>query len=164
YADSKGSQNRWGYQTVVAVPLVRRGAPIGALSAFRSEPRPFTERQVKLLETFADQAVIAIENARLFRELEARTQDLTRSVERLTALFEVGQAAGGTLDLQRVLDAVVARASDLAGADGGAVYEYDPAAGAFALRASHRMPEAMVAAVGADRVRLGETVVGRAAA
>src|SRR5262249_45970553 len=93
-----------------------------------------------------------------------RTHERTRSVGRLTAVFEVGQAVGGTLDLQRVLDTVVARASELAGADGGAVYAYDPAAGAFDLRATHRMDADFVAAVRQARARLGETVVGRAGA
>jgi GAF domain-containing protein len=65
----------------------------------RTEIRPFTDNQIALLQTFADQAVIAIENVRLFKELEARTQDLTRSVGELRALGEIGQAICSTLDL-----------------------------------------------------------------
>ena len=75
------------------------------LTARRTEVRPFTPAQIKLLETFADQAVIAIENVRLFKELEARTNELTRSVGELKALGEVGQAVSSTLDLETVLSA-----------------------------------------------------------
>ena len=69
----------------------------------RMEVRPFTEKQIKLLETFADQAVIAIENVRLFQELEARTRELAQSVGELRALGEVGQAVSSTLELETVL-------------------------------------------------------------
>src|SRR6476659_5515274 len=69
-----------GYRTFLLAPLRQHGKFIGALVARRSEVRPFTPAQIKLLETFADQAVIAIENVRLFQELKARTQELARSV------------------------------------------------------------------------------------
>jgi two-component system NtrC family sensor kinase len=84
---------QFGYRTSLAVPLLRESAEIGAISIRRTEVRPFTDKQVALLETFADQAVIAIENVRLFKELEARTDELTWSVEKLTALGEVGSCA-----------------------------------------------------------------------
>ena len=81
--------------------------PIGVLALQRFEVRPFTEQQIALLETFADQAVIAIENARLFEELQERTAQLTRSVEELRALGEVSQAVSSSLDLQEVLTTIV---------------------------------------------------------
>src|SRR5262249_22308970 len=153
-----------GVRAIVHLPMLRDGVPGGALVVRSFRPGRFSPDHIRPLASFSAQAVIAIENARLFGELQQRTTELTRSVERLSALFEVGQAVGGTLDLQRVLDTVVARASDLAGADGGAIYEYDPAAGVFGLRAAYRMPEEMVAAVRERPARLGETVVGRAGA
>ena len=110
----------------------------------RTEVRPFTEKQIKLLETFADQAVIAIENVRLFQELEARTRELARSVGELKALGEVGQAVSSTLDLQTVLSAIVGHAVQLSGTNGGVIYEYDEAAQEFHLRASYRMEEEIV--------------------
>jgi two-component system NtrC family sensor kinase len=88
-----------GYRTMLAVPMVRDGVPIGTISVARRERRPFSDAQIQLLNTFADQAVIAIENVRLFKELEARTQELTRSVEELTALSDVGRAVSSTLEL-----------------------------------------------------------------
>ena len=87
------------------------------LSMHRFEVEPFTEQQIALLETFADQAVIAIENARLFEELQERTAQLTRSVEEQRALAEVSQAVSSSLDLQEVLTTIVAHATRLAGAD-----------------------------------------------
>src|SRR5437899_4546501 len=88
-----------GFRSILSVPLMRGGGPIGAITAGRLEAGAFSDKQIALLQTFADQAVIAIENVRLFAELEARTKDLSQSVGELKALGEVGQAVGSTLDL-----------------------------------------------------------------
>src|SRR5207245_11687967 len=85
---------RMSLQALIAVPMVHEGRPIGVVSVSRGTPGPFSARQVALLKTFADQAVIATENVRLFRELESRTQELTRSVGALTALGAVGRVVG----------------------------------------------------------------------
>src|SRR5215468_6351598 len=95
-----------GARTYLSVPLRQHGELAGVLSARHLEVRPFTAAQIKLLETFADQAVIAIENVRLFQELEARTRELAQSVGELRALGEVGQAVSSTLDLQTVLSTI----------------------------------------------------------
>ena len=100
---------------------------IGAIAILRSEAQLFTERQVALLETFADQAVIAIENVRLFHELQERTQELTRSVDELRALGEVGQAVSSSLDIQSVLNSIVSHAVELSQTDAGTIYEFDEA-------------------------------------
>ena len=81
-----------------------KGLPSARFRSAGHEVRPFSEKQIGLLETFADQAVIAIENVRLFQELQERTRELARSVEELKALGEVGQAVSSTLDLQTVLE------------------------------------------------------------
>ena len=139
------------------------GNPIGAITVWRAEVGPIADRQVALLQTFADQAVIAIENVRLFKELEARTADLTRSVGELRALGEVGQAVSSTLDLETVLTTIVGRAAELAGTEGGAIYEYDDAAEQFRLRAEQGLAVGLVAARREVGIRKGEGAIGRLA-
>src|SRR5262249_30642057 len=117
--------------------------------------------QTELLKTFADQGVIAIENARLFKELQARTQELMRSVGELRALGEVGQAVSSTLDLPTVLATIVSRAGGLSGAAGGAIYEYDEAGEEFFLRATDGLPDEYVQ-IGRQG-RRGEGATGRLA-
>jgi signal transduction histidine kinase len=154
---------RIGWRTLLAAPLRQQKEFVGMLIARRMEVRPFTPVQIKLLETFADQAVIAIENVRLFQELEARTQELARSVGELKALGEVGQAVSSTLDLQTVLSTVVGRAVQLSGTDCGIIYEYDESTREFHLRASYQMEEELVKAYQATPLHLGEGATGRAA-
>ena len=129
----------------------------------RQEVRPFTDKQISLLKTFADQAVIAIENVRLFQELEERTRELARSVGELKALGEVGQAVSSTLDLQTVLSTIVGHAVQLSGTSGGVIYEYDETAQEFHLRASYRMEEEVVEALRATPVRPGQGATGQTA-
>jgi signal transduction histidine kinase len=100
-----------------------------------------------LATTFADQAVIAIENVRLFDEVQARTRELAQSVEELQALGEVTQAVNSTLDLQTVLSTIVAKAVQLSGTEGGAIYVFDELEQLFRLRATYGFSEDLVAAV-----------------
>jgi signal transduction histidine kinase len=162
YAFQGGPQ--WGFRSVLGVPLMREGAPIGAITVGRRDPGPLPERQLALLQTFADQAVIAIENVRLFKELEARTTELSQSVGELRALGEVGQAVSSTLDLETVLSTIVSRATQLAGMDGGAVYEYEEAGEEFRLHTTHRLPDELVEALRSTPVPKGEGAIGRLAA
>jgi GAF domain-containing protein len=164
YPESKARQKVSGTRTMLVTPLLREGVPIGTINIRRTEVRPFTEKQIKLLETFADQAVIAIENVRLFKELNERTNELTRSVGELKALGEVGQAVSSTLDLETVLTSIVSHAVQLSGTDGGAIYEYDEQSEEFLLRATDHMEEELINALRANPPRLGDGVVGRAAA
>ena len=150
-----------GWRSMLAVPMLRERAPIGAIVIQRGEAGSFPEAQIALMQTFADQAVIAIENVRLLKELQARTQDLTRSVGELQALGEVGQAVSSTLDLETVLTTIVSRAVELSGTDGGTVYEYDEAAEEFILRATHNLGEEDVELRRGIRLRKGEGVTGR---
>ena len=164
FPDAKPYSMLWGHRTAVATPLLREGVPIGAIFIRRTEVRPFSDKQVELLKTFADQAVIAIENTRVFRELQARTEELARTVRELQALGEVGQAVSSTLDLQTVLTTIVARAVQLSGTDGGAIYEFDETIQEFELRATQGMSEELIEAIRKARIGLGgDTTVGRAA-
>lgn len=114
----------------------------------RLEVRPFSDRQIALLETFADQAVIAIENARLFSELQDR-------VGELQALGEVGQAVSSSLNLEEVLATIVTNAVRLSGSSGGVIHEYDAEAGVFEIRATTDLDADVVEALRAARPRIG---------
>ena len=150
YPDSARMQARTGTHTVVYVPLLRHGTPLGVLSLQRREVRPFTEQQIGLLETFADQAVIAIENARLFEELQERTAQLTRSVGELEALGEVSQAVSSSLDVQEVLTTILTHAVELSKADGGTVYALDDETGRIRPKAAYGLSQALMDAIEQD--------------
>ena len=113
----------------------------------RKTVSPFTDKQIDLVSTFADQAVIAIENVRLFDEVQARTRELAQSVEELRALGEVTQAVNSTLDLETVLSTIVAKAVQFSGTDAGAIYVFDATEQAFRLRAAYGLSEELIAAV-----------------
>ncbi|MGZ3296881.1 MAG: GAF domain-containing protein, partial [Xanthobacteraceae bacterium] len=124
------------YRAVLAVPLMRDGAVEGVLLLGRPEPGPFSQRQIDLVQTFADQAVIAIENARLLREIRARTDDLSESLQQQTATAEVLKVISrSAFDLQTVLDTLVVSAARLCDADEGTIFR--PADTGYRLAASH---------------------------
>jgi GAF domain-containing protein/DNA-binding response OmpR family regulator len=164
YAEGRAYARRYGFRTMLATPMLREGIPIGTILIRRSEVRPFSDKQIALIKTFAAQAVIAVENVRLFKELQARTAELGQSVEQLTALGEVSQAVSSTLDLEMVLTTIVTRAVQLSGTSGGVIYEYDEAAQEFHVRATHRMAQEQFEALRATPVRLGQGALGQAGA
>ena len=146
------------WRSILAVPMLRAGAPIGAIVINRDEAGPFAVRHIELLKTFADQAVIAIENVRLFDEAQARTDELAQSVEELRALGEVSQAVNSTLDLETVLDTIVAKAVQLSGTDAGTIYVFDEASGEFQLRATYGMSEELIASLELHHIGLSEAI------
>jgi GAF domain-containing protein len=152
-----------GNRSWIIVPLLRHDEAVGTIAVTRREPGGFTDDEIALLRTFADQAVIAIENARLLTELQARTQELSRSVGELQALGEVGQAISSTLDLETVLTTIVSRAVQLSGLDGGVVFEYDESTEEFVQRAATDPGGALAEARRTTRIRKGEGVLGRTA-
>jgi signal transduction histidine kinase len=151
-----------GYRTVLAVPMLREGALRGVLTILKTHVEPFTDKQIELVETFADQAVIAIENVRLFDEVKTRTRELSQSVEELRALGEVTQAVNSTVDLETVLTTIVAKATQLSGTDAGTIYVFDETSQEFRLRATYGMDDAIIAAIRDRHIRVGETAIGRA--
>jgi signal transduction histidine kinase len=152
-----------GWRSLLGAPMLRDGQPIGAITINRAEAGPFSPAEIELLQTFADQAVIAVENTRLLGELQARTGELTRSVGELTALGDVSRALSSTLDLDAILQTIVTRANQLAGTDACSVFEYDEATEAFHLRATNNLDDEVVALARRTPVRKGEGVQGRMA-
>jgi len=157
-------QRALGFRTVLGVPLVREGTTIGVFVLNRDEVNPFTDKQIELVTTFADQAVIAIENVRLFDEVQTRTRELSQSVGELRALGEVSQAINSTLDVETVLTTIVVKAVQLSSTEAGAIYTFDESSQEFRLRATHGMDEAMIAAIQDRGIRVCETVIGKAVA
>ena len=121
----------------------------------RREICPFSEKQVAVLQTFADQAVIAINNVRLFEEVQARTRELAHSVKELQALGEVSQAVNSTLDLEKVLETIVTKAVELSGTEAGAIYVYSNRRQEFRLRATYGMAEDIIAAIRREAAHIG---------
>src|SRR5438445_10285021 len=120
------SLTQTGLHTTLAVPMLQDGTQIGAIVATRREVKPFSDTQIALLKTFADQAVIAIENARLFQELEARNRELTEALEQQTATSEILRVISSSpTDVRPVFDTIVQNARGLCGADSAGVLTYD---------------------------------------
>ena len=116
-------QRRGAFRTVLGVPMLREGLPIGVLALTRSEVRPFTDKQIELVQNFAAQAVVAIENARLLNELRQRTDDLTQSLEQQTASAEVLRVISSSPgDVQPVFGTIPENAVRICDAKFGGVY------------------------------------------
>ncbi len=150
-------------RTMLGVPLLRENEPIGVIALARKRVERFSDKQIELVSTFADQAVIAIENVRLFDEVQARTRELAQSVGELRALGEVTQAVNSTVDLETVLTTIVAKATQLSGTEAGAIYAFDDAVREFRLQATYGLDDTIVAELKERHIRIGETAISEAA-
>jgi GAF domain-containing protein/anti-sigma regulatory factor (Ser/Thr protein kinase) len=144
-------------RTALSVPMLRSEELLGVIMIYRHEVSPFTDSQVALIETFADQAAIAIENTRLLEELQARNRDLT-------ALGEVGRVVSSTLDLRAVLKTIVDRAVVLSGTDGGSIFYFREDIGRFVLGETTGLDEETVARFRKLDIATGQTGLGEAIA
>ena len=162
FPDGRELARRMGHRTTLVVPLLREGESIGAVGLRRNEVHPFSDKQIALLQTFADQAVIAIENVRLFDEVQTRTRELSQSVDELRALGEVSQAVNSTVDLETVLNTIVAKATQLSSTEAGAIYVFDQTVQEFQLRATYGMDDAIISEIKDRHIHIGDTVVGEA--
>ena len=157
--------NSGGARSVMIAPMLKENDLVGTITIYRQEVRRFTDKQIELVKNFAKQAVIAIENTRLLNELRQRTDQLARSVEQLQALGDVTQAVNSTLDLQTVLDTIVAKATQLSGTEAGVIYVFDEANREFQLRATYGMTAEMIAVIKEHHADFSEAVrAGDAAA
>jgi GAF domain-containing protein len=150
YTWAKG-QELGDFHTILGVPLLREGTPIGVLALVRSEVRPFTDKQIELVTTFADQAVIAIENVRLFDEVQARTRELSEALEQQTATAEVlGVISSSPGELEPVFQAMLANATRICEAGFGTLYLCE--GDGFRAVAMHNAPPAFA------EVRMGVVI------
>ena len=162
FPDAKVRQQISGARTLLAAPLLREGLPIGVILIRRVDVRPFSEKQIKLVETFADQAVIAIENVRLFQELQAKNRAITEALEQQTATSQVlGVISSSPRDLDPVFETILANAARLGSTDYGAIFRFDGEV--FRLATAQYVSPHMTAL--ANRTFLPErgTAVGRVA-
>ncbi|HEX2477045.1 MAG TPA: GAF domain-containing protein, partial [Lacipirellulaceae bacterium] len=153
FPEGAASARKYGHRTTLATPLLSKGIAIGAILIRRMEVKPFTDNQIALLRTFADQAVIAIQNAQLFDEVQARTRELSESLEQQVATGDILRiVASSPTDAQPVFDNIARSAARLCNARFCHVYRYDgelvhfeaqhglPAAGVEAVRRAYPIP------------------------
>jgi GAF domain-containing protein len=155
----KSELQTMGFRSLLVVPMLGKGGPIGAIAVGRPQRGPFSDNEIDLLKTFADQAVIAVENTRLFQEVEARNRDLT-------ALGQVGRAVSSTLNLKVVLKTIVDRAVELSGTDAGSIFYFREEIGRFELGETSGLDQEVVAGyrkldIAARETGLGEAIANR---
>jgi signal transduction histidine kinase len=160
---SYGAKDFGAFRTVLGVPILKGDDLLGVIIVHHLEVvRPFTDKQIALVETFADQAAIAIENVRLLDTLRLRTDELGRSVGELRALGEVSQAVNSTLDLETVLSTIVAKAVQLSDTEAGAIYVFDDRQRELRLRATYGMDRELIDALTQRRIGLDDPNVVQA--
>jgi signal transduction histidine kinase/DNA-binding response OmpR family regulator len=156
-------QKQGGYRSILGAPMIVDDDVVGALTVWRTEVKPFDDRAEVLLSTFAEQAALALRHVELYTALESRSSELSRKVEQLEALADVGAAISSSLVADDVLSTIVAHAVELSDTDGGSLMEFDEATGLFKVRAVHGTSDDVVAALRGAEIHIDRTWVGRAA-
>ena len=152
-----------GFRTMLYAPMIVDDEVAGVLGVWRTTVSPFDERAFELLEVFAAQAAIVVENFGLVRALESRSAELATKVEQLEALREVGEAVSSSLNLQEVLEQIVANAVRLTGTDGGSIMEYVEDDDCFEVRSAYGSSDRLLERLREVKIRRESTLVGRAA-
>lgn len=151
-----------GYRTIMGAPMLVDHEVVGVLSVWRTAVDPFDDRIASLLTTFAAQGALAVRTVELMRSLESRSAELTRRVDELEALAEVGEALNTSLDADEVLRTIVDFAVQLSGADGGSLLDFDEETGLFRIRLATGTSPEVLEALRHTRIHIDETLVGRA--
>jgi signal transduction histidine kinase/CheY-like chemotaxis protein len=158
------AQRAAGFRTIMGVPMLLDDEVVGVLSVSRTQVRPFTERALEVLTTFAAQAALAVRTVDLVRALETRTEELDRKVTQLEALGAVGQAESFSLNLTEVLNTIITQAVQLSGTDGGSIYEFDEDAREFRISTVFGTSQETFDALQHARIGLDDSFLGQAAA
>jgi signal transduction histidine kinase/CRP-like cAMP-binding protein len=158
------AQRAGGYRSVLGIPLLRDGNPIGVITTYRTEVQPFAEKEIERLTSFAEMAVTAIEKLRLFRELQARTEELAESVGELRALTRTIQAVNSSLNRDRVLSAIAEQACRLCQADAGLITELVEPTREFRPAATWNVSPEFVQRVLVSPPTWGKGITGQSAA
>lgn len=156
-------QERAGFRTMLATPMILQDELVGVLSMWRTDVKPFDARERELLEEFAVQGAIALRQRDLMLALDSRGTELQGKVDQLVALRELGEAVGSSLDLDEVLDRIVSNAVRLTGTDGGSIMEYDESSDSFHVRAAYRSSANLLEQLRAVTIDRESTLVGRTA-
>jgi signal transduction histidine kinase/ActR/RegA family two-component response regulator len=156
-------QERAGFRTMLATPMILQDQLVGVLSMWRTDVKPFDARERELLEEFAVRGAIALRQRDLMLALDSRGKELEGKVDQLVALREVGEAVGSSLDLDEVLDRIVSNAVRLTGTDGGSIMEYDESSDSFHVRAAYGSSPGLLEQLRAVTIDRESTLVGRTA-
>lgn len=152
-----------GVRSTIMLPLLSGAEVVGFFFLDNRTPAAYTERDIELLGPVVQQLALAIQNNRLLKELQEQSKELSRSIEEMNVLRQVGQTVNSTLDLQTVLTSIVAHAVELSNASGGMIYEYEEKKRQFIVRATNGLPHDLVSGLQTKPIHLGEGAVGRAA-